>query len=106
MITQSRLRIRKVVREKPASTSRAPKGMVTLFVHEFNSELKNLITKSKMKGNFATHSLSRGGTTTLVINSRAPIAYVKGQWKSNCIFKYIIPTLGDKCVLDKKITLR
>ena len=57
--------------------------------------------------NSATHSVRRGGTTTL-FNVRAPIAYVKdrGQWKSNGVFKYITPTLGDKCVIDKKFTLR
>ena len=63
-----------------------------LSYSEFNSEFKNLIKKSKIQGNFASHSLRRGGTTTL-FNVRAPIAYVKdrGQWKSSCVFKYITP---------------
>ena len=79
----------------------------SLSYTEFNSEFKNLIKKAKIQGNFASHSLRRGGTTTL-FNVRAPIAYVKdrGQWKSSCIYKYITPTLGDKCVLDKNFTLR
>ena len=67
-----------------------------------------MLTKmSKIKGNFATHSLRRGNTTIL-FNFRAPIADVKdrGQWKSNCVFKYITPTLGDKCALDSKFSLR
>ena len=68
-----------------------------LSYSEFNSEFKNLVKKSKIQGSFASHSLRRGGTTTL-FNVRAHIAYVKerGQWKSSCVFKYITPTLGDK----------
>ena len=78
-----------------------------LFYSEFNSKYKLLVKKSKIQGNFATHSLRRGGTTTL-FNVMAPIAYVKdrSRWKSNCVFKYITPTLGDKRVLDQKFTLR
>ena len=88
----------------PLFTLRNGKGFTYA---EFNTEFKALIKKSNNRGNSATHSLRRGGTTTL-FNSRAPIAYVKdrGQWKSNCIFKYITPSLGDKCALDSKFTLR
>ena len=79
----------------------------SLSYSEFNSEFKLLVKKSQIQGNFASHSLRRGGTTTL-FNVRAPIAYVKdrGQWKSNCVFIYISRTLWDKCVLDKNFTLR
>ena len=45
---------------------------------EFNSEFKLLVKKSKIQGNFASHSLRRGGTTSL-FNSKAPIAYVKDR---------------------------
>ena len=69
----------------------------SLSYSDFISEFKLLVRKSKFQGNFASHSLRRGGTTTL-FNVRVPIAYVKdrGQWKSSCVFKYITPTLGDK----------
>ena len=99
-------KIQKLFPRKGDSPLFALKNGKALSYSDFNSEFKLLIKKSKIQGNFATHSLRRGGTTTL-FNSRAPMAYVKdrGQWKSNCVFKYITPTLGDKCMLDSRFSL-
>ena len=35
--------------------------------------------------------------------SGVPLSYIKerGQWASNCVFKYIKPTVKDKLVWDK-----
>ena len=56
----------------------------SLSYSEFNSEFKLLVKKSKIQGNFATHSLGRGGTTT-PINVRAHIAYVRDGVNGNQI---------------------
>ena len=53
-------------------------------------------------------SESFSGSAKLLHKTGSPLSYLKdrGQWKSNCIYKYITPTLGDKGVLDKEFTLR
>ena len=47
----------------------------------FNKSFKGLIAFSKIQGNFSTH-----------------LSYIKerGQWVSDCVFKYIKPTVSDK----------
>ena len=71
----------------------------------FNTALKSLILKAGLKGNFATHSLRRGGTTRLH-QKEAPLAYIceRGQWASDCIYKYIKPSVVNKIKNDKKFS--
>ena len=49
------------------------------------------------RGNFSTHSLRRGGTTAMRA-AVVPLSHIKerGQWASDCVFKYIMPTVSDK----------
>ena len=63
----------------------------------FNKAFKGLISISKVQGNFSTHSLRRGGTTAMRA-AGVPLSYIKerGQWVSDCVFKYIKPTVSDK----------
>ena len=63
----------------------------------FNKSFKGLISMSKVQGNFSTHSLRRGGTTAMRA-AGVPLSYIKerGQWLSDCVFKYIKPTVSDK----------
>ena len=64
----------------------------------FNKSFKTLISNSKIRGNFSTHSLHRGGTTAVGV----PLSLIKerGQWVSDCVFKYIKPTVSDKLKWD------
>ena len=80
------------------STKSYPKVSYSLF----NKSLKKLIDKSKMKGNFSTHSLRRGGTTSMRA-SGVPLSHIKerGQWVLDCVNTNIKPTLGDKLKWDK-----
>ena len=73
----------------------------------FNAALKSLTLKAMLKGNFATHSLRRGGTTTLH-QKGAPLPYIRerGQWASDCIYKYIKPSVISKIKNDKKFSTR
>ena len=63
----------------------------------FNKSFKGLISISKIQGNFSTHSLRRGGTTAMRA-AGVPSSHIKerGQWVSDCVFKYIKPTVSDK----------
>ena len=51
---------------------------------KFITALKSLIVKAGIKGNFATHSLRRGGITSLH-HEGAPLPYIRerGQWASD-----------------------
>ena len=71
----------------------------------FNTALKSLTFKAGLKGNFATHSLRRGGTTVLH-HKGAPLPYIRerGQWASDCIYKYIKPSVISKIKNDKKFS--
>ena len=71
----------------------------------FNAALKSLTLKAGLKGNFSTHSLRRGGTTTLH-QKGAPLPYIRerGQWASDCIYKYIKPSVSSKIKIDKKFS--
>ena len=71
----------------------------------FNAALKSLTLKARLKGNFATHSLRRSGTTTLH-QKGAPLPYIRerGQWASDCIYKYIKPSVLSKIKNDKKFS--
>ena len=63
----------------------------------FNKSLNKLISNSKIRGNFSTHSLLRGGTTAMR-SAGVPLSHIKerGQWVSDCVFKYIKPTVSEK----------
>ena len=59
-----------------------------------NKSFKRLISISKIKGNFSSHSLRRGGTTAMRA-AGVPLSHIKerGQWVSDCVFKYIKPSV-------------
>ena len=71
----------------------------------FNTALKSLIVKAGIKGSFATHSLRRGGTTSLH-HKGVPLPYIRerGQWASDCIYKYIKPSIVNKIKNDNKFS--
>ena len=71
---------------------------------KFLLEFKKLLRKAKIEGNFATHSLRRGGATHMSM-SGCTIAEVKdrGRWKSDCVFKYIRQPLVHKVKVDEKV---
>ena len=82
-------------------------GKVQSVSHSiFNGALKSLIAKSGIKGNFATHSFIRRGGTTSLHHSGAPLPYnrERGQWASDCIYKYIKPSIISKIKNDQKFS--
>ena len=67
---------------------------------------KKLVLRAGLKGDFASHSLRRGGATYMsLLNCSIPEIKSRGMWKSDCVFKYIVPDLEAKKVSDRKVAL-
>ena len=75
-----------------------------VFYSKFLNEFHKLIKKARVEGNFATHSLRRGGARHMSM-SGCSVAEVKerGRWKSDCVFKYIRQPLMHMLKVDKKV---
>ena len=65
---------------------------------------KCLLKKAGIVGDFATHSLRRGGATHMSM-SGCSVAEVKqrGRWKSNCVFRYIKQPVKHMLKVDRKV---
>ena len=69
----------------------------------FARQFKMLVIRAGLKGDFASHSLRRGGATYMS-NKGCSVAEVKdrGGWKSDCVYKYICPPLSHRIDVDVK----
>ena len=70
----------------------------------FRVNLKKLLSKAGVVGDYASHSLRRGGATFMSMSS-CTIAEIKarGGWKSNCVFRYIRQPLSHRLSVEKKV---
>ena len=67
---------------------------------------KKLITRAGLVGDFASHSLRRGGATYMsMLDCSITEIKTRGMWKSDCVYKYIVPDLAAKRVSDKKVAV-
>lgn len=64
-----------------------------LSYYKFSSIFNSLCKRAELSGNFASHSLRRGGASAM-IELGIPISDVKdrGLWLSNCVEKYLHPS--------------
>ena len=64
---------------------------------KFAKKFKDLTIKAGLVGDFASHSLRRGGATFMSMLER-PLDQIKarGLWKSDCVYRYIAPPLSAK----------
>ena len=72
----------------------------------FSKGFKKLLIRAGIHGNFASHSLRRGGgggTFMSMINCPLSQIRARGRWKSDCVYRYIKPPLNSKIVADKKV---
>ena len=60
----------------------------------FSKKFKVLIRRAELSGDFASHSLRRGGATFMSMLN-CPVSQIKerGRWKSDCVYRYIKPPL-------------
>ena len=75
-----------------------------LTYNSFSRGLSKLLLRAGVVGNFASHSLRRGGATHMSM-SGCSVAEVKerGRWKSNCVFMYIRQPLAYKIKVEEKV---
>ena len=71
---------------------------------EFAINFNKLVRRSGIVGKFSSHSLRRGGATFMAHHG-CSLQEIKsrGNWKSNCVFSYIQPTLTHKKKSDYKV---
>ena len=68
----------------------------------FSNRFRKLVERAKLVGDFASHSLRKGGATFMSM-SGCGVSEVKarGGWKSDCVYRYIKPPLSHEVKLDK-----
>ena len=73
----------------------------------FAKKFKDLTRLAGLSGDFASHSLRRGGAT-FMSTLNCPINQIKarGQWKSDCVYRYIVPTLASAVEGDKRVAVK
>ena len=73
----------------------------------FSKKFKQMLSKAGIVGDFASHSLRRGGASYMSMVG-CSIAQVKdrGGWASDCVFRYIKPSLKHNVLVDKKFAIR
>ena len=75
--------------------------------NRFSENFSRLLGKAGIHGDFASHSLRRGGATHMSM-AGCSVAEIKqrGLWKSSCVFKYIQQPISHKIKVDKKVVAR
>ena len=67
---------------------------------------KKLVVRAGLEGDYASHSLRRGGATFMsMLNCSISEIKTRGMWKSDCVYKYIVPGLDSKRVVDAKVAI-
>ena len=72
----------------------------------FSKKFKEMTTKAELQGDFASHSLRRGGATFMSMLER-PVDQIKsrGLWKSDCVYRYIVPPMSAKIRNEKQVAI-
>ena len=71
---------------------------------KFAKKFKDLTIRAGLVGDFASHSLRRGGATFMSMLER-PMEQIKsrGLWKSDCVFRYIVPPMSSMLKNDRAV---
>ena len=71
----------------------------------FSDRLNKLLAKSQIHGDFASHSLRRGGATHMsMIDCTVMEIKSRGNWKSDCVYRYIRQPMSHKIKVEKKVS--
>ena len=69
----------------------------------FARGFKSLLVKAGIQGNFASHSLRRGGSTYMSMKGcNVTDIRLRGGWKSDCVYKYICRPVAHDVEIDRK----
>ena len=79
------------------------KGVPVLTYSTFSRHFRWLVSRAGLQGNFASHSLRRGGASYMSMKG-CNVSEVKerGGWRSECVYRYICPPLKHKIAVDRK----
>ena len=76
-----------------------------LTYNVFSNRFKNLLSKAGIEGNYASHSLRRGGATYMsMIDCTVPEIKARGGWKSDCVYRYIRQPMSHKLKVEKLVS--
>ena len=71
----------------------------------FHNTMDYLISKAGLAGTFSSHSLRRGGASFMsTIDCSIPQIKSRGNWSSDCVYEYVIPSLEHELRVDSKIS--
>ena len=71
----------------------------------FNKTMDYLVRKSGIHGDFSTHSLRRGGASFMsMIDCSIPQIKSRGNWASDCVYDYVVPSLKHELEVDTKVS--
>ena len=89
--------------KSPAETLFSIREIPNLPYSVFARQLKVLVNRAGLKGDFASHSLRRGGASYMS-SKGCSVSEVKdrGGWKSDCVYRYICPPLEQRVRVDRK----
>ena len=94
------------LRFKPAPDAQlfSSPNVPVLGYTKFSKKFKELTVRAGLVGDFASHSLRRGGATFMSMLER-PLDQIKsrGQWKSDCVFRYIVPPMSSMLENEKAV---
>ena len=89
---------------KPSAPLFSAPGVPVLTYSMFAKRFSSLLSKAGVKGNFASHSLRRGGATFMSMQE-CDVVDIKdrGRWSSDCVFRYIKPPISHQAKVDRKV---
>ena len=71
----------------------------------FHKTMDYLTSKASLPGDFASHSLRRGGASFMsMIDCTVPQIKSRGNWSSECVYEYIVPSLAHELSVDSKFS--
>ena len=70
---------------------------------QFHNVFNELISRAGIRGDFATHSLRRGGATFMsTIKCSVQEICTRSNWPSDCVYEYLAPQLEEDLGVDWK----
>ena len=71
----------------------------------FHKTMEYLIKRANVQGSFSSHSLRRGGASFMsMINCSIPQIKSRGNWASDCVYDYVVPSLEHELKVDTKFS--
>ena len=71
----------------------------------FSKTMDFLVAKAGINGSFSSHSVRRGGASFMsMIDCTIPQIKSRGNWASDCVYDYVVPSLQHELEIDTKFS--